>query len=234
MPTGRGLQQFKTGLFSGETSAGKRLLNCASTDMKMKQMLPSTKRLCLSIAALLMLSIVQNAQARDLAAEPNRSLQALAFARYPGSHDNGDLFNQSRPVAILIDASLPGLYKRAELLAVRDRDESARPKYYLLAVGGDGTVLAEVIGRYLEAAQQMDDIPASSLAITPANDKFHFAGEVRTGATPAFIYRITPKRSGAGLLNGQLWMDSRTGAELVLSGHVHETALDRWLRGYRA
>ena len=231
---GRGLQQFETGVFSGETSAGKWLLNCASTDMNMKQMLPSTKRLCLSIAALLMLSIVQNAQARDLAAEPNRSLQALAFARYPGSHDNGDLFNQSRPVAISIDASLPGLYKRAELLAVRDRDESARPKYYLLAVGGDGTVLAEVIGRYLEAAQQMDDIPACSLAITPANYKFRFAGEVRTGTTPAFIYRITPKRSGAGLLNGQLWMDSRTGAELVLSGHVHETALDRWLRGYRA
>jgi len=53
----------------------------------------------------------------------------------------------------------------------------------------------------------MDEIPASSLAITPANYKFHFVGEVRTGGTPAFIYRITPKRNDAALLKGQLWTD---------------------------
>jgi len=106
-----------------------------------------------------------------------------------------------------IEASLPGLYKKASLLAVRNHDESARPNCYLLAVGGAGTLLAEVIGRYLAVAEQMDEIPASSLAITPANYKFHFAGEVRTGGTPAFIYRITPKRNDAALLKGQLWTD---------------------------
>ena len=168
-----------------------------------------------------MVSNLPNARARDLLTEQNRSFQALAFARYLGSLDNGDLFNHSGPVAISIEASLPGLYKGAELLAVRDHDESAHAKYYPLAVGGDGTVLTEVIGRYLEAAQQRDDTPStSSLVITPANYKFHFAGEVRTGGTPALIYRITPKKSGAGLLNGQVWMDPTTGAELMLTGHV--------------
>ena len=127
------------------------------------------------------------ARARDFAPQPNRSLQALAFARSLGSHENGDLFNHAGPVAFSIEASLPGLYKRAELLAVRDLDESARSRYHLLAVGGDGTVLAELIGRYVEAAQQMDDKVASAFAITPANYKFRSARCIPAGHRPSFI-----------------------------------------------
>jgi hypothetical protein len=177
-------------------------------------------RLCSLIAGLVMLSTVPNAQTAGLPTEPPEFSQGVAFARHLASLENGDAFERSGPVAVSIEASLPGLYKEASFLAVRDHDENGRPKYYVLALGGDGTVLAEVTGRYFAAEQQMHEFPASSIAITPANYKFRFAGSVTAGETPAYIYRITAKRGRRGLLSGQVWMDSRTGAEVMVTGRL--------------
>jgi hypothetical protein len=124
-------------------------------------------------------------------------------------------------VAISIEASLPGLYKEASFLAVRDQKDGL-PKYYVLGVAGDGTVLSEVIGRYLAGSQEMDDTPTSPAGITPANYKFRFAGEVSTGGTPAYIYRITPKRRRPGVVSGEVWMESQTGAEIMLTGRIRK------------
>ncbi|PWT97650.1 MAG: hypothetical protein C5B51_30980 [Terriglobia bacterium] len=176
-------------------------------------------RPCLFIAGLLLLSAL-NARAAGVPGVTSGSSQSLAFARHIALLENGDAFEGAEPVAVSIEASLPGLYKEAALVAVRDHDENGRPKYHVLAVGGDGTVLTEVIGRYFGVEQQMDDIPASSVAVTPANYKFRFAGEVSTGGTPAYIYRITPKRGRRGLLSGHVWIDSRSGAELMVTGHL--------------
>jgi hypothetical protein len=178
----------------------------------------SPKRLRLLSAGLLLLFMTLNALAADAPASPSGFSKSLAFARHLASLENGDPFERAEPVAVSIEASLPGLYKEASLLAVRDHDENTRSKYHVLALGGDGTVLTEVIGRYFGAKQQMDDIPASSVAVTPANYKFRFAGEVSTGGTPAYIYRISPKRGRRELLSGQVWIDSRTGDELMVTG----------------
>jgi len=178
-------------------------------------------RLCPFLAALLVFFILPDARGASLPAQTDALQQSLALARYLASLENGNLFERSGPVAISIEASLPGLYKGASLLAIRDHDESGGPKYYLLALGGDGTVLAEVISRYF-AAQQMEHVPAFSTAITPVNYKFRFLGEVSTSGTSAYIYRITPKKRRPGLLKGQVWMDSGSGAELMLTGRVAE------------
>ncbi len=176
--------------------------------------------LCSFVATLLMLSSVPNIRAEDVTTKPQASTQSLAFARHIASFESPNPFDQ--PVVILIEAALPDLYKEAYLLAFRDHGSDGRGQYNILGVGGDGAVLSEVIGRFLVVQQQMDGIATSSMAITPSNYKFRFAGEVNTGETPAFIYRIAPKRSGAGLVSGHLWMDSQTGAEVMLTGRLRK------------
>lgn len=116
----------------------------------------------------------------------------------------------------MIEAKLPELYKSAALFAVRSEGKNLM----VLRVEGDGTVAQEVINRYLELQELFDAIPQSSVAVTPANYKFRFAGEVKTGGSPAYMYDITPKKNRPGLLAGQVWMDSGSGHEVMLTGHL--------------
>jgi hypothetical protein len=141
----------------------------------------------------------------------------IAFARYIALQGQRDPFANSEPMAVLIETSLPDLYKSAAVVAIRRQGES-QPQ--VLQVLGDGTVLSEVVDRYLSLRQQIDQLPAASNAITPANYKFHFGGEVKTGRATAYIYDVCPKKRRPGLLSGQLWMDSATGQEIMVSGYL--------------
>ena len=120
------------------------------------------------MGTVLILSLMPNARAAGIVVL-NESSQSLAFARYIASLQNRDPFERAGPVALSIEASLPGLYRDASLLAIRNRGENGRSEYYVLALEGDGTVLSEAIRRYLEIEQQTDSIPAPSVTITPAN-----------------------------------------------------------------
>ena len=51
-------------------------------------------------------------------------------------------------------------------------------------------------------------MPLSSVLITPQNYKFRYAGLDDTGDSAAYIFRITPKKRRAGLIRGELWIDS--------------------------
>ena len=149
--------------------------------------------------------------------DPSRE---LAFARYVTSNVQRDSFRQSAPVGVLIEASLPGLYKSAALLAVRTQGEDKRSELHVLQIIGDGTVADEVIQRYFALRQEFDMLPLASVAITPSNYKFHYAGEVKTGGAAAYVYDVTPKKNRPGLLQGKIWMDSGTGDEVMLSGYL--------------
>jgi hypothetical protein len=115
---------------------------------------------------------------------------------------------------------LPELYKSAALLAVRKQGEDKRSELHVLQIAGDGTVADEVIERYFAHRQEADILPLSSVAITPSNYKFHYAGEVKTGGAAAYVYDITPRKNRPGLLLGKIWMDAETGDEVMLSGHL--------------
>jgi hypothetical protein len=145
----------------------------------------------------------------------------MAFARYVVSQER-DPFPKSGPVLTLIEASLPELYKSAALVAVRGPAENARSELQVLQLAGDETVAAEVIDRYFTLRQKLDQLPMASIAVMPANYKFHFGGEVRTGGGAAYIYDVTPKKKRPGLVSGQLWIDAATGRELLLSGHLSD------------
>jgi hypothetical protein len=167
-----------------------------------------------------MLLVVPDTQAAGGAAQASGSSQGLAFARYVTSQDERDPLATSGPVGMLIEGSLPALYKSATLLALRTPGATQRSELQLLEITGDGTVAEEVIDRYFALRDRIDAMPLFSVAVTPANYKFHFAGEVKTGGATAYIYDIAPKKSRPGMLTGRVWIDSQSGHEVMLTGHA--------------
>jgi hypothetical protein len=161
-----------------------------------------------------------NAAAQSPSALRRTSGAAMAFARYIETMQEPSPFTQSGPVAIEIAASLPGLYKESRLLAVRKTVESERYQYLVLQVEGDATVLEEVITPYLAVQDKIEDLPRSSVAITPANYRFHYVREVGKGASSAYVFRITPKKRRDGLIHGELWIDANTGIGTLQAGRL--------------
>jgi hypothetical protein len=78
----------------------------------------------------------------------------------------------------------------------------------------------EVIARHFALHQQIEKVPVSSIAISPANYKFRFAREIKTGGKSAYIYTIAPRKNRLDAITGQVWIESNTGAEVMLTGHV--------------
>ncbi|HLJ48370.1 MAG TPA: hypothetical protein VKU01_20285 [Bryobacteraceae bacterium] len=173
---------------------------------------------------LFVLSFLQTALAGELFVAPQDSQPSHAFAQYVASIQRRDAFAESGPVGIVIEASVPSLYKEAGLAAIRRTGENERPEYLVLRMEGDGTVQEEVMARYFELQDHIEELPVSSIAITSANYKFRFQGEVKTGRGKAYVYEITPRKKRAGLIKGQLWMDAETGAEVMVTGRLRAPA----------
>jgi hypothetical protein len=166
------------------------------------------------------LLLASNALADGSIVQACCSSREAAFAAYITLQGQRDALAIPGPTGVIIEASLPELYKSATLYAVRRPGENENSNLMVLQIEGDGTVAQEVIDRYLALKELFDAIPASSVAVTPANYKFQFAGEVKTGGSAAYMYRITPKKNRPGLLEGQVWMDSVSGHEVMLTGHL--------------
>lgn len=149
--------------------------------------------------------------------------ESIAFARYIAWLYARDPFTESGPVALAITASVPGLNKQGRLLAIRNVGESERSEYAITEQQGDSIVLARVIIPYLIAQRQAEDLPLSSVLITPRNYKFRYVGLADTGDSAAYIFRITPKKRRAGLIRGELWIDSVTGAPVLVTGQFVKT-----------
>ena len=161
-----------------------------------------------------------NAHAAGSSVQACCSSKEAAFAQYVALQGQRDALATPGPTGVVIEATLPELYKSATLFAVRAPGENANRNLVVLQIEGDGTVAQEVIDRYLALKDLFDAIPLPSVAVTPANYKFRFAGEVKTGGASAYIYNIVPKKNRPGLLSGQVWMDSGSGQEVMLTGHL--------------
>jgi hypothetical protein len=97
------------------------------------------------------------------------SAPSLALSRYLVSLEQSDPFQKS---SVDIYAALPGSDKRGHMQAIR------REGYQVVQLEGDSTVKHQVIARYIEAEQQAQALPPSSVAITPANYRFRYAGSI--------------------------------------------------------
>jgi hypothetical protein len=186
---------------------------------------PISLRAIVSLVGLLALIVPARALAESLSVTPLAPSESLAFARYIASIQERDPFTESGPVLVQIDASLPGLYKKSCLLALRQTGESERREWFVLDIEGDATVTQEVIASYLAVQDRVEDLPLSSVEVTPANYRFRYMGAVGTGATSTYLFRITPKKNRPGLLRGQIWLDLETGIAVLEAGQYVKTPL---------
>ena len=178
------------------------------------------KNLCLALLALL---IPGSTSADSLTIAPPAP-GSLAFARYIASVHRRDPFKESGPVAVVIEASLPGLGKESRFVAIREIGESERSEYRVLSSEGDRTVTQEVIAPYLAEQKEIENLPLSSLIVTPANYNFHFMGETGTAGASAYVFRIVPKKKREGLMRGELWLDAETGLAVMQAGYFVRTS----------
>jgi hypothetical protein len=156
-----------------------------------------------------------------LAAAFAASPASLAFGRYVASMEQNAPFSESGNVVIEIEARLPGMDKRGHLVAIR---RGSPGDYEVLRIEGDSIVRQQVIARYLSSQTEAEALPASSIAVTPANYNFRYVGSVKNGgqnATPmVYVFEITPKKKRDGLIRGQLWIDGETGIAVRQTGYV--------------
>jgi hypothetical protein len=191
-----------------------------SSQTRVGRILRSKKRLVTPLGLLLLLPTIGNSAAAEPLIAPANGRPSVALAQYVASLQKRDPFSESGPVGVLIEASVPALYKEAALVALRELGDDERSRYVIFRMGGDGAVVDEVMARYFALEQQMEALPVSSIVITSANYSFRFQGEVRTGGNKACVYDITPRKNRPFAIKGQLWMDEETGAEVMVRGRL--------------
>ena len=83
------------------------------------------------------------------------------------------------------------------------------------------------LARYFALQEEIENLPLSSIQISPENYRFRLRGEVKTGIDSAYVYDITPRKRRPGLFKGQIWIEAGTGAEVLITGRLEGAAFDR-------
>lgn len=120
-----------------------------------------------------------------------------------------------------IDAKLPKLEKHGKLTALRKISRLGLITYKALGFSGDNTVKQEVITRYLAAESAARE--NGTIAITPANYKFRYAGRIVQNDVSLLILQVTPKKKAVGLFKGEIWIDAATGMPIREAGQFVKT-----------
>jgi hypothetical protein len=145
---------------------------------------------------------------------------SAVLTRYAASLERNNIRVEGETVVIDIAASLPKLAKAGRLQAIRRLVPFGRPQYEVLESEGDRTVRQQVIARYLSADAQALSLPASSIAMSPANYKFRFLTAIGNESTLTYVYRITPKKKRVGMIQGELWIDAASGIAVHQHGRL--------------
>jgi hypothetical protein len=177
---------------------------------------PSLKSVALPLVVILAMLLAGNIHAADAPIVTSTDGAAMAFARYIAGQTQATPWNVE---AIEIEASLPKMKTQGRLRAIR-RLLLGKPEYQVLEFEGDKTVRQQVILRYLSAQMQAALIPASSVAITPANYSFSYKGPVDNAGAAAYSFAIKPRKKREGLMKGELWIDGGAGAVVRQSGYL--------------
>lgn len=144
----------------------------------------------------------------------------LVLARYTEALQQNSHRLECRKVALEIEASLPKLAEHGRLYAIRQLVAPGRPEYHGLQIEGDRTVRQQVIARYLSAEAQAEAMPSDSVAVSPANYKFRYKGSIGSAGALAYVFEITPRKKRAGLIQGELWIDSASGLAVRKAGRL--------------
>jgi hypothetical protein len=119
---------------------------------------------------------------------------------------------------VKIEASLPGLNKKGEMLAEKTVAPNGHISYEMKSFTGDNLIKTKVIGLYLSAEQEASE--TTPPAITPQNYKFKFKRKDSLGDRIAVIFELIPIKKVIGLFKGELWLEENTGVELRQAGRL--------------
>ena len=143
---------------------------------------------------------------------------AVAFERYVAAQTVH--VEESGSTVVEMNASLPKLGKSGRLRAILHRLPHGNLEFEVHMVEGDSTVKHEVIARYLTAQKRAEETPAASIAITPANYRFRYAGSIGSAGALVYMFEIVPKKKRPGLIEGHLWIDGTTGLAVHQDGRL--------------
>lgn len=147
------------------------------------------------------------------------SSEGIAFARYIASLHEPDPFTEMGPTLVTVEARLPGGGQQSRFVAIRDIGETERSEYLVLESGGDAAA-QELIVHYLASQAQVEDLPLSSVLVTPNNYRLRPEGVKVTQDQTAYVFRIRPRHKIPGLIRGELWIDASTGLPLMQAGRL--------------
>jgi hypothetical protein len=153
--------------------------------------------------------------AETLATPPEQIVQNYCSA----SRDQGQSLDGSS-MEVEIRASLPKLKKHGRLRALRRISSLGRITYEHLAFEGDGAIKNQVIARYLESEIEAQKEPSPSLAVTPDNYKFKYAGRTQLEGRNAYVFNVKPRKNRMGLFQGSVWIDAATYLRVQETGYL--------------
>ena len=141
----------------------------------------------------------------------------LALARYVAGLERNLPW---RSETVEIEASLPKLKEQGRLRAIRRLLPFGKPEYQVFELNGSRTVKQQVIARYLSAEIQAAGMTPSTVAVTPANYQFRYAGPVESEGSLLYVFQIAPRQKRDGLIKGMIWIDAETGTAVRVSGYL--------------
>ena len=156
----------------------------------------------------------------SLLAEPVPAPEAIV-ENYCSARAGQDQKLDGSSMEVEISASLPKLKKQGRLHALRRISRIGRITYEKLTLEGDSTVQKQVIARYLSSEAEAAQVqPDPTLAVTPANYKFKYAGEANLRGRRTYVFTVDPRKKRSGLYQGAVWIDAETYLRVKESGFL--------------
>lgn len=144
---------------------------------------------------------------------------ALAFGRwYLASLQERNPFTESGPICMEIDASIPGLAKQGNLLAIRQTGASELSEYTVTKLDGDsfGKAAGHRATSPLRSEQKQFRILPSQLRPRTINSVTR--GTFADDKGWVCVFQIVPRKKREGLVRGEIWIDSATGFAVRQAG----------------
>jgi hypothetical protein len=155
-----------------------------------------------------------------LAGDPHSMTPEAVVESYAAASNAQNTRLWGASMEVEIEASLPKLKKHGQLHALRHISRLGRITYEAILFEGDSSVKSNVIARYLAADAQAQASDSSSLAVTPANYKFKYKGELDQDGRQVHVFQLTPRKKRVGLFKGELWLDAETCLPVRESGRL--------------
>ncbi len=140
--------------------------------------------------------------------KPDQQLGAQIVALYLQALTNQSTKTRNLSMHVVMDASLPGSDKVANMKATRYVAADGEITYSERVLEGDNTVKKDVIARYISAEQEAATKPG--LKIDDTNYKFKYYGLFGEGDWKLHLFELSARRKIPGLFNGWLWIEDVT------------------------